>query len=123
MFFELLVHANCLVKLRSEIHRLDLNLRSSYVSVITQQSGIILIAVLTVVVYRTERTREQLVTELARGTNLLLWLGIIATSISAGVLGYAVFKYVHYMLSLLIVFLENGSVGVFVFSISQQMLD
>ncbi|KAG0576029.1 hypothetical protein KC19_5G049500 [Ceratodon purpureus] len=43
-------------------------------------------------IFLTERTREQLVIELASGTKLLFWLGIIATSISAGVLGYAVVK-------------------------------
>jgi hypothetical protein len=33
--------------------------------------------------------------ELARGTNLLFWLGIAATTVSAGVLGYAIAKYVQ----------------------------
>ena len=44
---------------------------------------------------RTERTRDQLMLELARGTNLLFWLGIAATTVSAGVLGYAIAKYVQ----------------------------
>ena len=33
--------------------------------------------------------------ELARGTNLLFWLGIAATTVSVGVLGYAIAKYVQ----------------------------
>lgn len=52
-------------------------------------------------IFLTECTREQLLMELARGTKMLLWLGVIATTFSAGVLTYAVIKYVthHYYLN------------------------
>lgn len=43
-------------------------------------------------IFLTECTREQLLMELARGTKMLLWLGVIATTFSAGVLTYAVIK-------------------------------
>jgi hypothetical protein len=46
------------------------------------------------------------VIELASGTKFLFWLGITATTISAGVLGYAVVKYVH-IASILDMFLEK----------------
>lgn len=55
-------------------------------------------------VCRTERTRDQLMLELARGTNLLFWLGIAATTVSAGVLGYAIAKYVQICIPIQLLF-------------------
>lgn len=45
-----------------------------------------------VVICRTEYTRDQLLIELASGTRVLMWTGIVVTTIAAGVLGYALIK-------------------------------
>lgn len=42
--------------------------------------------------FLTEFTRDQLVTEIAAGTNVLFWTGIVFSTFAMGVLGYAFFK-------------------------------
>jgi hypothetical protein len=44
---------------------------------------------------RTDLTRDQLLLDLANGRNVLFWMGIAATIVATGVLGYALIKYVQ----------------------------
>jgi E3 ubiquitin-protein ligase MUL1 len=41
---------------------------------------------------RTDLTRDQLLLDLANGRNVLFWMGIAATIVATGVLGYALIK-------------------------------
>jgi hypothetical protein len=43
----------------------------------------------------TDLTRDQLLLDLANGRNVLFWMGIAATIVATGVLGYALIKYVQ----------------------------
>jgi hypothetical protein len=46
-------------------------------------------------VFLTDLTRDQLLLDLANGRNVLFWMGIAATIVATGVLGYALIKYVQ----------------------------
>jgi hypothetical protein len=44
---------------------------------------------------RMDLTRDQLLLDLANVRNVLFWMGIAATIVATGVLGYALIKYVQ----------------------------
>jgi hypothetical protein len=46
-------------------------------------------------VFLTDLTRDQLLLDLANGRHVLFWMGIAATIVATGVLGYALIKYVQ----------------------------